>query len=123
MSKTPAEIIRDEITRRTDAKAAEYGYQKDSGEYEDLEREQECELRGSYDQDANGIAAWEYSRHYECKPVAKKLDGRWVCWLYWYGGGKHGEPESIEWIDDTIFLEEAEPIIVNTFRKAEATNE
>jgi hypothetical protein len=115
---TPAGLIRAEIKRRTDAHNVEYGYDEGSGEYEDLEREQECELRSDYDQDADGVAAWQYSRHYEVKAVAKQLGGRWVSWLYWYGGGKHGEPDSIDWIDDSIFLEEGEPVIVKTFRKA-----
>lgn len=39
------------------------------------------------------------SRHYESKSVAAQmLDGSWVGWTYWYGGGKHGEPQAIEWI-------------------------
>lgn len=41
------------------------------------------------------------SRHYESKSVAAQmLDGSWVGWTYWYGGGKHGEPEAIDWIND-----------------------
>jgi hypothetical protein len=28
------------------------------------------------------------------------LDGSWVGWTYWYGGGKHGEPGSIKWVED-----------------------
>ena len=92
MSESPAELIRAEIARMTSAKALAYGYAAGSGEYEDTEQEMEQELRESYDQDADGLAAWQYSRHYEVKPVVKKLGGKYVCWLYWYGGGKHGEP-------------------------------
>jgi hypothetical protein len=34
------------------------------------------------------------SRLYETKSVAAPmLDGTWVGWTYFYGGGKHGEPE------------------------------
>ena len=117
MSESPAELIRAEIARMTSAKALAYGYAAGSGEYEDTEQEMEQELRESYDQDADGLAAWQYSRHYEVKPVVKKLGGKYVCWLYWYGGGKHGEPESIDWVDDTIFVEEGEPVIQKTFRK------
>ncbi|MDR2331906.1 MAG: hypothetical protein LBE61_00320 [Burkholderiaceae bacterium] len=40
-----------------------------------------------------------WSRHYESDAVAAQMpDGSWVGWTYWYGGGKHGEPEAIEWI-------------------------
>ena len=41
------------------------------------------------------------SRHYSCKSVAMQLpDGSWVGWPYWFGGGKHGEPYAIDWIED-----------------------
>ena len=40
------------------------------------------------------------SRSYECKSVAAQMpDGSWVGWPYWYGGGKHGEPEAVEWME------------------------
>ena len=43
----------------------------------------------------------EYSRYYESEAVAARLpDGSWVGWTYWTGGGKHGEPEGMEWIGD-----------------------
>lgn len=39
------------------------------------------------------------SRHYESEAhVAEMPDGSWVGWTYWYGGGKHGCPEEIDWI-------------------------
>jgi hypothetical protein len=41
-----------------------------------------------------------YSRHYESEQVARKLDdGTYVSWIYWSGGGKHGEPEAVDWMD------------------------
>jgi len=61
------------------------------------------------------------SRHYECKAVAAKaLDGSWVGWPYWYGGGKHGEPEAIDWMGDAYDLdcvEEQKMVTVQTFTK------
>ena len=49
------------------------------------------------------------SRHYESKSVAAKmLDGSWVGWTYWYGGGKHGEPESIPWMKDAYDVQMVE---------------
>ena len=37
--------------------------------------------------------------HYEAKYVARQmLDGSWVAWTYYSGGGKHGYPEQIEWM-------------------------
>lgn len=66
----------------------------------------------------------EWSRHYESESVAAKLpDGSWVGWTYWYGGGKHGEPEAIDWIDgayDLTCTEEEKMVTVCTFAKLEA---
>jgi len=63
----------------------------------------------------------EYSRHYESDAVAVKLsDGTWVGWTYWYGGGKHGEPEAIEWMSDAYevnCVEEEKLVMVQTFTK------
>lgn len=41
------------------------------------------------------------SRHYEDDRVARELDcGTFVSWIYWTGGGKHGEPSEIDWMDE-----------------------
>ena len=67
----------------------------------------------------------EYSRHYEAKAVAAKMpDGSWVGWTYWYGGGKHGEPEAVEWMEDAYALdlkEEEKLVTVRTFTKREGS--
>lgn len=64
----------------------------------------------------------DWSRHYESKSVAAQyLDGSWVGWTYWYGGGKHGEPESVDWMDsayDLACAEEEKTVTVRTFSKA-----
>lgn len=56
----------------------------------------------------------EWSRHYESKSIAKQVwDGSWVGWTYWYGGGKHGEPSAIDWMEDAYFVtmeEKLEPV-------------
>ena len=61
------------------------------------------------------------SRNYESESVAAKMpDGSWVGWTYWYGGGKYGEPEAIDWMDDAYDLdcaEEEKVVIVRTFKK------
>jgi hypothetical protein len=63
----------------------------------------------------------EYSRHYETQSVAMKIsDGTWVGWTYWYGGGKHGDPGSVEWMEDAYDLdcvEEEKVVVVQTFTK------
>lgn len=63
----------------------------------------------------------QYSRHYESKSVAAKCcDGTWVGWTYWYGGGKHGNPGEIEWMNGAYDLnctEEWKVVLVREFKK------
>jgi hypothetical protein len=62
-----------------------------------------------------------YSRHYESKSVAAPTPFGWVGWTYWYGGGKHGEPEAIDWMSDAYDVdvtEETKTVVVQTFTKA-----
>lgn len=63
----------------------------------------------------------EYSRHYESDAVAVQCPtGEWVGFTYWYGGGKHGEPEAIDWIEhayDVECVEEEKVVTVRTFSK------
>lgn len=63
----------------------------------------------------------ESSRHYESSSVAAKCpDGTWVGWTYWYGGGKHGEPEAIDWIEHAYNLdcvEQEKLVVVRKFSK------
>ena len=61
----------------------------------------------------------EFSRHYDCEEVATVLDnGIAVAWTYWFGGGKHGEPSAIDWMDGAYFVDFAqETLIANVFKK------
>ena len=65
----------------------------------------------------------EYSRHYESYAVAVQCpDGSWVGFTYWYGGGKHGEPEAIDWIEyayDVNCKVEEKVMTVHTFTKVD----
>ncbi|MEB0078047.1 hypothetical protein QN386_22390 [Pseudomonas sp. CCI3.2] len=60
-------------------------------------------------------------RHYEANSVAAQLpDKSWVGWTYYYGGGKHSDPDSIEWMEDAYDLtcaEEEKVVTVRTFTK------
>jgi len=48
----------------------------------------------------------EWSRHYSSKSVAKQLsDGTWVGFTCFFGGGKHGCPEEMNWMEDAYYLE------------------
>ena len=67
--------------------------------------EQSQEWRDSYDERDTDIPVTEFSRHYEATSVAKQLlNGKWVGYTYWYGGGKHGEPQAMPWIEDAYFF-------------------
>lgn len=59
----------------------------------------------------------EWSRHYESKAVAAKIDDKYVGWTYWYGGGRHGEPQAIDWMEDAYFLDCKEEQVTVTQRK------
>ncbi len=61
------------------------------------------------------------SRHYEAEEVAHKCcDGSWIGWTYWHGGGKHGEPGEMPWMEDAYDLdvkEEEKVVVVREFKK------
>jgi hypothetical protein len=63
----------------------------------------------------------QYSRHYESEEVAVQCpSGDWVGFTYWHGGGKHGEPEAIDWMEhayDLNCVEEEKLVVVQTFTK------
>ena len=65
----------------------------------------------------------DYSRHYESTSVAMKcVDNSWVGWTYWYGGGNHGEPEAVDWIEYAYNLdveEKEQLVVVRKFKKVE----
>ena len=58
-------------------------------------------------------------RHYDATSVAAQMpDGSWIGWINFHGGGKHGEPEAIEWMQDAYHLdvkEEEKIVVVRTF--------
>lgn len=58
------------------------------------------------------------SRHFEADSVARKLlNGQWVGWTYYYGGGKHAEPSAMDWMDDAYFLSVEEKEVTITRRE------
>ena len=55
---------------------------------------------GIYNPDCRG------HKCYDDEQVAvQALDGSWVGFTYWSGGGKHGYPEDVEWMDDAYELD------------------
>lgn len=71
--------------------------------------------------DPTDLRCKRYSNHYESEQVANKLKcGTYVSWTYWSGGGKHGEPEEIDWMSDAyeVSCEEEEKVVtVRTYIK------
>lgn len=63
----------------------------------------------------------QYSRHYESEEVAVQCpNGDWVGFTYWHGGGKFGDPDSIDWMEHAYHLdcvEEEKLVVVQTFTK------
>ena len=63
----------------------------------------------------------QYSRHYESREVASKFGDQWIGWTYWYGGGKYGDPDRVDWMSSAYFVEcveEEKLVTVQTFSKA-----
>ena len=109
-----AEVTAEVTAENIDALYDE-AYENDDGHLQDARSEIRC---GG---EETGLPC-DWSRHYESQAVAiQALDGSWIGWTYWYGGGKHGEPEAIEWIDNAYALactEEQKTVTVRTFEKA-----
>ena len=88
-------------------------------DFDEVVSDAEWELRRSYTHET-GIEC-EWSRHYESKSVAKQFGDKWVGWTYWYGGGKHGEPDMIDWMENAYFVDaREETTVVLVFSKQEA---
>lgn len=61
----------------------------------------------------------ESTRNYEVEGVAARmLDGSYVGWKYYFGGGKHSNPKEIDWMSDAYNVnrvDEEKLVIVTTW--------
>lgn len=93
------------------------------GELEEVDAQQDYKYELRQGEEETNLPC-ESSRHYESYSVAAKApNGKWIGWTYWYGGGKYGEPEAIDWMESAYFLnvtEEEKMVTVRTFEKEEA---
>jgi len=85
------------------------------------EEDEDCDLQDARSETRGGEVETNIpaptSRHYESKSVAAQyVDGSWVGWTYWYGGGKHGEPEGIGWMGGACNLDCTEEEVTVTKR-------
>lgn len=60
------------------------------------------------------LEATTWSRHYEVDSKAIKIDDKWIQFDYYYGGGKHGEPENFDYIENAIIVDCTEEQITIT---------
>lgn len=70
------------------------------------------------DGEHTGLTPYDYCRHYEIDSVAvQTLDGSWVEFPYYHGGGKHSEPESIDWIPEArnVYVVEERMVVQRVF--------
>lgn len=88
----------------------------------DLHWDLKSEIRGGSERTGLPVAYSRLQRSYECESVAAQMpDGSWVGWTYWHGGGKHGNPEEIDWMEDAYDLvctEGRQLVTVRTFALA-----
>lgn len=92
----------------------------------DEEGDQVCEYMDEFrwsgeevDIPAPGSGIYESTSH-----VRKLSCGTYVGWTYWYGGGKHGSPEEMEWLEDAYFVRPAGERVIQLFEKVkEVSNE
>ena len=102
----------DELYEKFDECNCEVGYQM---------QDSRSEIRGSGRESDLDTPYSQVMRHYEYYEVAMQApDGSWVGWTYWYGGGKHSEPDAIPWMEyayDVECQEREVTIIEKTFTK------
>lgn len=63
------------------------------------------------DQEVLDLEPKTSSRHYEIEVRATEVDGIWVAWDFYYGGGKHGEPEAFDWISNARIVDCEERVV------------
>jgi hypothetical protein len=70
----------------------------------------ESEVRGGkYKTDIPCESSWPYESE---SVAAEMMDGSYVGWTYWFGGGKHSQPESMPWIESAYDLDMKEVMVV-----------
>lgn len=88
----------------------------------DIVREVINEFRESGEEIDNKV---QQGRYYCYQDVAKKITGSndlYLAWTYYFGGGKHAQPETVEWMEDCYLLrckEVKETRVVKVFEKVE----
>lgn len=70
--------------------------------------------------DAKGLLPVSSSRYYEIDAVAINIDGVWVAYDFWHGGGKYGEPSDYDFIEDARIVNcEEKQVMVTVYNFSE----
>lgn len=81
------------------------------------------EVRDSSDALETHLTPQTSSREYDIDVMALKIEGKWVAFDYYYGGGKFGQPESaIDWMS-TARIVQCDESVVQTVKRAFSENE
>jgi hypothetical protein len=95
-----------------DAMYAEYAENQYPDAAQDIRNEIRC---GEEYTGFSVLTGGRLHRDYDADSVAAQMhDGSWVGWVYWQGGGRHGEPGAINWMSDAyeVTCTEAEKVII-----------
>lgn len=74
----------------------------------------DVEYEARYGDQEVSLTSKTSSRHYEIEVRATEVDGVWVAWDFYYGGGKHGEPEAFDWISNARIVDCEERVVTKT---------
>ncbi|QYC52551.1 hypothetical protein [Salmonella phage SSBI34] len=120
-------VSREDIRNMNQEAIAELWDKVEDNEFEGVDGDSLWEVQ--YDFRSSGIVTNllpEMSRHYESDQVARETPFGWVSWTYWYGGGKHGNPEEIDWMEYAYYVNMTSKEVVRTeysFTKVEGSKE
>lgn len=109
-----------EWTKNPSPESLDALYEHADEQFSDSLQDARSECRGGQEiTDIPAKADYRILRYYDAESVAAQMpDGSWVGWVHFYGGGKHSEPDAIEWIDTAYHLdvkEEEKVVVVRTF--------
>lgn len=112
----------EELYELIKARAIEMGAEPDDdGDYDGCDEWYDAMYEVRCCGEETNLPSPRYSRHYELEQVAAQCpSGRWVSWTYYYGGGKHGNPEEIDWISDAFYVNCKEEQVMVTKRTFKA---
>ena len=121
-NKTAPQLIWEEIYKEVKVLRPEFPYQNGINPSEDIIKNYFGEIQEAKENfrcsgKKTGLYRGKFHREYDSDEVAIILDnGAAIGWTYWHGGGKHGYPEGMAWIDDAYFLDVKQEVkVVNVF--------